>query len=590
MRRAHPQESLSNARYICLSQAFGLNLRAPSTLAHIDPCFLLEPFMPLSTTRQGFKLALALLMIGALIVPADAKSKKGGKKSKKAAIHKVVAPPGPPVPGRSARPVLVIDAKTGDVLQAVNPHTPWHPASLTKVMTAYVALQAIKARRLSKDSLLTVSALAAKQRPSKMAFAPGTKITLESALFILFVKSANDVAVTVAEGISGSVPAFADEMNAWSRRLGMSNSVWRNPNGWHDDQQVTTARDMALLARAIYRDFPEYQHLYRAQALQYGEWTMRNYNVLIGRFAGADGLKTGFTCPSGFNLVASATRGGRRHIAVVLGENSGKARGEKAALLLERSFTVPAAGEFEERLKVESLARPSDVLGKAPNMRHEVCSGHGNPSEADETGVSTQIHSLVPTAEATEGAKAAAEAGGEKAALVTPPPAQVTAVVLARTVVSPKDKRPLTVAVAGTALVGAGLPLPTIALQPADIRSTTSNTASFSRDLAPSNETPARPEINTNQAPIAASLVPQPLTAPGAPIALVPAQKPIKPGAISGASKAITPAKTNPAAAASLVTGGKVAPVNSKTAPGALGAQKTAPQPKAQPTATPTPE
>lgn len=486
------------------------------------------------TARFSFRALIIGALACALVAPVEAKTRKASRKAPKQAVQNIAIPPGPPVPPRNARPLVVIDYKSGEIIEAVNPFTPWHPASLTKMMTTYVALQAIKARRLSKDTLLSVSSYAASQKPAKMAFAPGTRITLESALYILFVKSANDVAVTVAEGVSGSVPAFADEMNAWSRRLGMIGSLWRNPNGWHDDGQYTTARDLAVLARALYRDFPEYSYIFRAQAIQYGEYTLRNFNPLIGRFAGADGLKTGFTCPSGFNLVGSATRGGERHIAVVLGEISGKARGEKAALLLERSFAGP---RVDGRPRIEALGKPDNVLTSPPNLRQDVCGGRHAPSEADDTAPAGQVLAFAPAANGeTNGPAAAATASGEKADLILPPPPHVTAVVLARSLVDPKDKQPLTVAVAGTAEVGAGLTLPPIALLPAEIRSSGTDAIAVIRQTAPDG---ARPVIGPDQPPAVAALIPPPLAVPSAPVALVPesSAKPAAPAPKSQAAK-----------------------------------------------------
>lgn len=503
--------------------------------------------MSLALLRTSCRLILAGAIACTLAMPAEAKGKKVQKKVAAAAAQKSAVPPGPPVPPRNARPVMVIDWRTGKVIEAVNPFTPWHPASLTKMMTTYVALQAVKAHRLSKDTLLTVTPYAASQKPAKMGFAPGTKITLESALYFLFVKSANDVAVTVAEGVSGSVPAFADEMNAWSRRLGMAGSVWRNPNGWHDDGQYTTARDLAVLARALYRDFPEYQHIFNTQALQYGEWTMRNFNVLIGRFPGADGLKTGFTCPSGFNLVGSAVRNGERHIAVVLGENSGKARGEKAAYLLNRSFALNASADNDNRPTIETLQRPGNTLGAPPNLKQEVCGGKQAPSEADEAAPSGQVLSFVQGAPISATAAALASAGGETQPLISPPPPQVKAVVLARTVVDPKDKRPLTVAVAGTSVVGAGLTPPPIAVQPADIRITDANTAIVPHEGIAAVQETARPPGSDGQQ--TANLAPLPLAIPSAPVALVPASvsKPAPAPHKKAAEKQKASAKSKPA-------------------------------------------
>ena len=189
-------------------------------------------------------------------------------------------------------------------------------------MTAYVTLTAVKSGRLTLDSLIPVSARAAAQAPSKMGFKPGTTVTVDNALKMLMVKSANDIAFVLAEGVSGSVENFSNEMNATSRRLGMTQSNWVNPNGLPAENQISSARDIAILARAMLRDFPEYQLYWNIPAIKLGKKLMRNTNSLIGRYNGADGGKTGFICASGFNVVASSSRNGRRLIAVVLGSPS----------------------------------------------------------------------------------------------------------------------------------------------------------------------------------------------------------------------------------------------------------------------------
>src|SRR5688500_2780105 len=168
------------------------------------------------------------------------------------------------IPSRAyAEAMLLIEAESGRVLHAERATQPWYPASVTKVMTAYVALQAVKERRLTLDSLLNVSERAASQAPSKMGFRPGTKITLDNALKMLMVKSANDVAVVIAEGVSGSVEKFSDEMNRTSAKLGMTQSSWVNPNGLPAEGQISSARDLAILARAALHDLPEYGMYWR---------------------------------------------------------------------------------------------------------------------------------------------------------------------------------------------------------------------------------------------------------------------------------------------------------------------------------------
>jgi D-alanyl-D-alanine carboxypeptidase len=192
---------------------------------------------------------------------------------------------------------------------------------------------------------------------------------------MLMVKSANDIAVAIAEGVSGSVEAFADEMNRHSAALGMTQSIWVNPNGLPDSQQVTSARDLAILGRALYLQFPEHANLFNIGAMQLGKQIIPTHNHLLGRYAGADGMKTGFTCSAGFNLVASATRGGRRLIAVVLGAPNPILRTAKTAALLDRGFQSGAA--------VASLASlPSSGPTAAPDLRESVCH-HRGPAAAE---------------------------------------------------------------------------------------------------------------------------------------------------------------------------------------------------------------
>lgn len=239
---------------------------------------------------------------------------------------------------QSAGPALVIDAATGAVLHQENASQAWHPASTTKIMTAYVALRAIRAGRIGLETAIPASALAAKQPRVKVYIKPGQEITLDNALKIMMVKSANDIAYVIAEGVGGSVPAFVEMMNAEARRLGLDDTVFRNPNGWHDPEQQTSARDLAILTMTILREFPEYAAYWGIGAVQLGRVTLNNTNGLIGRYSGATGFKTGFVCASGFNVVATATRGGRTLIAVVMGAYSGAERTVKAAQILDASF------------------------------------------------------------------------------------------------------------------------------------------------------------------------------------------------------------------------------------------------------------
>jgi len=268
----------------------------------------------------------------------------------------------------AAGPSLVVDVDSGQTLSENNATEPWYPASLTKLMTTYVALQAVRDGRLTLDTPLTMSARAAAMPASKMGFAPGVEVTLDNALKMLMVKSPNDVAVMIAESIDGSVEAFAAEMNATALKLGMRESHFVNPNGLHDPAHVSSARDMAIVARALLRDFPERRDLYDIGALQLGDEIIANHNGLLGRYPGADGMKTGFTCPAGFNVVATATRGGRRLIVVVLGAPSPLERTMEAAHLFDAGFAKWGGGEGPP----ESLA--DSAIRSAPDMRGEICS------------------------------------------------------------------------------------------------------------------------------------------------------------------------------------------------------------------------
>ncbi|MBM3606983.1 MAG: D-alanyl-D-alanine carboxypeptidase [Alphaproteobacteria bacterium] len=281
--------------------------------------------------------------------------------------------------GAQAAPALVVDAATGAVLHAEEATRPWFPASVTKLMTVYVALDAVRQGRLSLQTPLRVSARASKAAPSKMGFKPGLEVTLENALKIIMVKSANDTSITIAEGVSGSVEAFSAEMNRTARSLGMRESHFVNPNGLHHPSHVSSARDMAILARALLHQFPAHRELYGIGALQLGKRIIPTHNGLIGRYPGADGMKTGFVCASGFNVVATATRGNRKLIAVVFGAQNARQRTLQAMQLFDSAFAKYGAGQTAETL-------PGSGHAEAPNMRPEIC-GRGRNRDMGETPI-----------------------------------------------------------------------------------------------------------------------------------------------------------------------------------------------------------
>jgi D-alanyl-D-alanine carboxypeptidase len=284
--------------------------------------------------------------------------------------------------GAQAEAQLVVEADTGKVLQAENATYPWYPASVTKLMTAYVTLKAVKDGRILLDTVLTVSPAAASQSPSKMGFRPGIQVTVDNALKMMMVKSANDMAVVLAEGVGGSIDGFSAQMNQTAQRLGMTQTSYVNPNGLPAEGQITSARDLAILARAIIRDLPEYEYFVNIPSIRYGRRVTQNFNKLIGRFPGADGMKTGFICASGYNLVATATRNGKRLIAVVLGASSGRMRAVRAAQLLERGFANNGLTWLKPALGTVDNLVPIDA--SPPNLRDEMCGGKRKRPASDE--------------------------------------------------------------------------------------------------------------------------------------------------------------------------------------------------------------
>ncbi len=271
-----------------------------------------------------------------------------------------------------ARPALVFDVATDKVLYSEDADQLWHPASVTKLLTAYLTFEALKAGKLTLEDKVTATKNSQAEPPSKIGLPVGAQMSLNLALRALIIKSANDVSVMIAERISGSEQAFVDAMNAKARQLGMSRSFFVNPNGLPDARQVTTARDMARLTRALIRDFPEYDYLFSLTSLKIGKRYMRSHNSLLRTFEGADGMKTGFICASGYNVVASATRDGVRLVAVVMGSRSGAARRVRAAELLEHGFRRYGwKAMFAPNL--DALVMNASLTEGPPNLRPHVC-------------------------------------------------------------------------------------------------------------------------------------------------------------------------------------------------------------------------
>jgi len=295
---------------------------------------------------------------------------------------------------------ILIDADTGKVLRADNATYPWYPASTTKLMTLYMTLSAVRDNRITFDTLFTVSRNANLQAPVKMGLPVGTQVTVDNALKMMMVKSANDMAVVLAEGVGGSVDDFAQQMTDTAHKLGMSESNFVNPNGLPADGQITSARDLAILARALIREFPDYSFYWHVPAIKFGRRIVRNYNPLLGRYPGADGMKTGFICASGFNLVATATRNNKHLIAVVLGAPSGAARAIKAAEMLESGFSQSPLSWLTPSLGMVDALAPMNV--DPPNLAEQTCGKHRKRPAAEDEDMDADSDNSQAAAAASE--------------------------------------------------------------------------------------------------------------------------------------------------------------------------------------------
>ena len=239
----------------------------------------------------------------------------------------------------AAIPMLLVDAKTLQVLYEEDSGQPWHPASLTKMMTAYLAFAAIADGRVTLDTPVTISQHAWNQAPAKSGLDKGAAVTLKDGLYIMLVKSANDMAVAIAETIGGDEKTFVKQMNLMAKQMDLSATHFENANGLNNPKQVTSARDLAMLALYLQRDYPQYAEIFRVQEVKLGKATLKTSNEMLEHLDGMTGMKTGYICSSGLNIVATMERDGRSLIAVVLGGSSARERNELAAQLFLRGLS-----------------------------------------------------------------------------------------------------------------------------------------------------------------------------------------------------------------------------------------------------------
>ncbi|HEX2581325.1 MAG TPA: D-alanyl-D-alanine carboxypeptidase [Dongiaceae bacterium] len=285
---------------------------------------------------------------------------------------------------------ILVDAQTGQVLESHNPDQRTYPASLTKMMTLYCLFEDLKRHKVGLTDQLTFSTNSAGKAATNLNVKNGDRITVETAIYAVIVRSANDVATAVAERLNGSEWSFAKRMTATARRLGMTSTRFDNPSGLPDPDNQTTARDMAILGIALLRDFPQYYHYFSSNSFTYHGVTYTGHNHVMQKYTGADGIKTGYVRLSGFNLVTSAERNGRRLVGVVLGGESPFSRDRQMEAMLDRGFTNPNAA------KGETLIAKAPPLSTGPNDGFDVAAAQGGTDEFDIVEQTLQSFSETP--------------------------------------------------------------------------------------------------------------------------------------------------------------------------------------------------
>jgi D-alanyl-D-alanine carboxypeptidase len=333
---------------------------------------------------------------------------------------------------------IVVDANSGAVLQSADADSPRHPASLTKIMTLYLLFERLEAGKIKLTTPMEVSAHAAAQAPSKLGLKPGDTIAVESAIRAVVTKSANDVAVVIAEALGGSEPEFARMMTKKARNLGMAHTTYHNASGLPDDEQLTTARDITILGRAIQDRFPNYYRYFSTRSFEFRGHAMRNHNRLLGAVEGVDGIKTGYTNASGFNLITSVRRGGRHIVAAVFGGRTASWRDSRMVGLIEKYFKLASAKRTAPILadtSDEPVAKEQAAAG-GPLVR----TAAANPMQAGPAPGSTDpikpiaVKTVLVKSAALHGPALANMPGPQQRLLPTPAPAKTAPVTNVATV------------------------------------------------------------------------------------------------------------------------------------------------------------
>lgn len=311
---------------------------------------------------------------------------------------------------------MVVDAKTGKTLHAVNEDALRHPASITKVMTLYMLFEQMERGKFALDSELTISAHAAAQAPSKLGLRPGQTITVEDAIKAIVTKSANDVACAIGENIAGSEERFAQMMTAKAHALGMSRTHYANASGLPDPQQLTTARDLTILARAIQDRFPHYYRYFQTRSFAFRGRVIGNHNHLLGNVEGVDGIKTGYTRDSGFNLMTAAKSQGHQIVAIVLGGRSGASRDHIMADLVRSNLPRAYAGARSAPpvVEVAERARPAVVADAVSRTQTQVASA--DDEDVETTSSTGEPLDISPARTTTPGSRTGSTPALPKAA------------------------------------------------------------------------------------------------------------------------------------------------------------------------------
>jgi D-alanyl-D-alanine carboxypeptidase len=399
---------------------------------------------------------------------------------------------------------IVVDANSGNVLHSASPDEPRYPASLTKIMTLYLLFERLEAGKLKLDSQLSVSEHASVQAPTKLGLKPGQTIAVEDAIRGLVTKSANDAAVVVAEAIGGNESDFAEMMTKQAHALGMSRTVYRNASGLPNDEQLTTARDQAVLGRAIQERFPREYRYFSTPSFTYHGEAMRNHNRLLGQVEGVDGIKTGYTQASGFNLVTSVRRNSRHIVAVVLGGASAGARDARMRTLIEQHIAAASPQHTAPAIAEATGAKPATRAAEAqPGKASTYTVASFSPPAA------WPASKFVPATPADPAPTATVAAPAAKSAATTP----------GIDAIKPQPKP--AAAAAAAAAADANDTITPIRVKTVKVKLTQTHTAGLGPVAAAARDEPA-PEAVAAPAPVAAPPPKVPAPAPKA-VAIAPA-------------------------------------------------------------------